>query len=59
VAEVGQQVPVVVIDDDDRLVLIDRYLRVAALKRRHRDTVATTWPVTEAEALVHRHHLAS
>jgi ParB family chromosome partitioning protein len=60
VAEIGQQVPVVVIDDDDRLVLIDGYLRVAALKRLHRDTVAaTTWPVTEAEALVHHHHLAS
>jgi hypothetical protein len=59
VAEVGQQVPVVVIRDADRLVLIDGYLRVEALRRLHRDTViATTWPVTEIEALVHHRHLA-
>jgi ParB-like chromosome segregation protein Spo0J len=59
VAEVGQQVPVVVIRDADRLVLIDGYLRVEALHRLHRDTVlATTWPVTEIEALVHHRHLA-
>jgi hypothetical protein len=48
VAEIGQQVPVVVIRDADRLVLIDGYLRVEALRRLHRDTaIATTWPVTE------------
>ncbi len=59
VAEVGQQVPVVVIRDADRLVLIDGYLRVEALRRLHRDTaIATTWPVTEIEALVHHRHLA-
>ena len=53
VAEIGQQVPVVVIRDADRLVLIDGYLRVEALRRLHRDTAtATTWPVTEIEALV-------
>ena len=58
-AEVGQQVPVVVIRDADRLVLIDGYLRIEALHRLHRDTaIATTWPVTEIEALVHHRHLA-
>ena len=58
-AEVGQQVPVVVIRDADRLVLIDGYLRVEALRRLHRDTaIATTWPVTEIEALVHHRHLS-
>jgi ParB-like chromosome segregation protein Spo0J len=59
VAEIGQQVPVVVIHDADRLVLIDGYLRVEALRRLHRDTaIATTWPVSEVEALVHHRHLA-
>lgn len=59
VAEIGQQVPVVVIRDADRLVLIDGYLRIEALRRLHRDTaLATTWPVTEVEALVHHRHLS-
>jgi hypothetical protein len=58
VAEIGQQVPVVVIRDADQLVLIDGYLRVEALRRLHRDTaIATTWPVGEIEALVHHRHL--
>lgn len=59
VAEIGQQVPVVVIRDADRLVLIDGYLRVEALRRLHRDTaIATTWPVSEVDALVHHRHLS-
>lgn len=59
VAEIGQQVPVIVVRDAERLVLIDGYLRVEALRRLHRDTVvATTWPLTEVEALVHHRHLA-
>jgi len=58
-AEIGQQVPVVVIAEGDRFVLIDGYLRVDALARLHRDTaVATTWPVSELDALVHHRHLA-
>jgi ParB-like chromosome segregation protein Spo0J len=60
VAEVGQQVPVIVIREGAEFVLIDGYLRVEALRRLHRDTVrATTWPVTEPEALVHHRHLAA
>lgn len=60
VAEIGQQVPVVLVNDDDRLVLIDGYLRVEALRRIGRDTaLATTWPVSEADALLHHHHLAT
>lgn len=59
IAEVGQQVPVVVIAEGDRVVLIDGYLRVDALARLHRDSVlATTWTVSEVEALVHHRHLA-
>lgn len=58
-AELGQQVPVVVVAETERFVLIDGYLRVAALRRLKRDTVAaTTWPLDEAEALIQRHHLA-
>jgi len=60
VAEIGQQVPVVVIAEGDRLVLIDGYLRVEALRRLHRDTAAaTTWPVSEVEALVQHRHLTA
>lgn len=59
IAEIGQQVPVVVIAEGDRMVLIDGYLRVEALGRLQRDTVlATTWSVSEVEALLHHRHLA-
>ncbi|HUS32450.1 MAG TPA: ParB N-terminal domain-containing protein [Kofleriaceae bacterium] len=58
VAEIGQQVPVIVIREDQRLVLIDGYLRVEALRKLGRDTAAATaWPVDEVEALLHRRHL--
>jgi hypothetical protein len=58
IAEIGQQVPVIVIRDAERLVLIDGYLRVEALRRLHRDTaVATTWPLSEIDALLHHRHL--
>jgi len=43
-----------------RFVLIDGYLRVEALERLKRDTVlATVWPMSEVDALVHHHHLSS
>jgi ParB-like chromosome segregation protein Spo0J len=59
VAEIGQQVPVIVIRDAERYVLIDGYLRVEALRRLHRDAViATAWSLSEVEALVHHRHLA-
>jgi ParB-like nuclease domain len=59
VAEIGQQVPVIVVRDAERYVLIDGYLRVEALRRLHRDTVlATAWSLSEVEALVHHRHLA-
>ena len=59
VAEIGQQVPVIVIRDAERFVLIDGYLRVEALRRLHRDTAtATTWPLSEVEALLHHRHLS-
>jgi len=58
-AEVGQQVPVIVVPRADRFVLIDGYLRLEALERLGRDTVeATTWVLSEAEALLQHHHLS-
>ena len=49
-----------VIAEADRLVLIDGYLRVEALRRLGRDQAsAITWPVTEPEALLQHRHLAS
>lgn len=60
VAAIGQQVPVIVIREGERLVLIDGYLRVDALRQLGRDTAAaTTWPVTESEALLHHRHLST
>lgn len=61
----GQQVPVVVVAAEAdstqaaRYVLIDGYVRVAVLQKLGRDTVlATEWPVSELDALVHYHHLS-
>jgi ParB/RepB/Spo0J family partition protein len=54
-AEVGQQVPIVVVkeDADGTFVVIDGYKRVRALRRLGRDTVtAGCWPGEEAEALI-------
>lgn len=59
VAEIGQQVPVIVIREHERIVLIDGYLRVEALRKLGRDTAAATaWPLTEIEALLHHRHLS-
>ncbi len=53
-ADVGQQVPVVVVAGDGvRHVLLDGYKRVRALVRLRRDTVrAVAWDLEEAEALL-------
>lgn len=52
-AEIGQQVPVVVVGDAERFVLIDGYKRVRALRRLARDVVlATRWELEEVEALL-------
>jgi ParB family transcriptional regulator, chromosome partitioning protein len=53
-AEVGQQVPIVVVQAaDGRFVVLDGYKRVRALRRLGRDTVgASCWPGEEAEALI-------
>jgi len=52
-AEIGQQLPVIVVDETDRFILIDGYKRVRALKRLARDTVrACGWQMPEVEALL-------
>ena len=54
-AEIGQQVPVVVVRGEapEQFVLIDGYKRVRALRRLGQDLVAgTCWDLREAEALV-------
>jgi ParB family transcriptional regulator, chromosome partitioning protein len=53
-SEIGQQSPVVVLEvEEQRVVLLDGYKRVRALKRLGRDTVqATKWELAEPEALL-------
>lgn len=54
-AEIGQQVPIVVVQEaaEAPFVVIDGYKRVRALRRLGRDTVgANCWPGEEAEALI-------
>ena len=52
-SEIGQQLPVVVVREEERFVLIDGYKRVRALKRLAQDTVhGTCWEVAEVEALL-------
>ncbi|MBV8773984.1 MAG: ParB/RepB/Spo0J family partition protein [Deltaproteobacteria bacterium] len=54
-ADVGQQVPIVVVKDaaTSQHVVIDGYKRIRSLRRLARDTVvASSWPGEEAEALI-------
>jgi ParB family transcriptional regulator, chromosome partitioning protein len=52
-AQIGQQLPLVVVAEAERFVLIDGYKRVRALKRLGRDTArATRWQVEEVDALL-------
>ena len=52
-AELGQQVPIVVVAGDDRIVVIDGHKRVRALRRLGQDTVrALAWQLSESDALV-------
>lgn len=51
--EAGQQVPIVVVEEFGRFVVIDGYKRVRALRRLSRDTVSVVvWPLTVPEALI-------
>lgn len=53
IAQVGQQMPIVVVRDGNAHVVVDGYKRVRALRRLRHDTAATTaWELSEADALV-------
>jgi len=53
IAQVGQQLPIVVVRDAQVPVVVDGYKRVRALRRLRHDTVlATAWELSEADALV-------
>jgi ParB/RepB/Spo0J family partition protein len=53
IAEIGQQLPIVVVRDGERFVVVDGYKRLRALDRLGHDTVrATEWGLGEAEALL-------
>lgn len=52
-AELGQQLPIIVVADAERVVLIDGYKRVRALKRLGCDTARVTrWQIDEVDALL-------
>jgi ParB/RepB/Spo0J family partition protein len=59
-AEIGQQLPIVVVETGGQYVVIDGYKRVRALRRLSRDQVrATVWAMEESEALVLEHRMRS
>ena len=55
-ADEGQRQPVLVVPRGERLVLIDGYCRVAAVRKLGRDTIlAMTLPLSERDALLFAH----
>ncbi len=57
-AEVGQQMPIVVVTSDARYVVVDGHKRIRCLHRLHRDTVmAVVWEMATGDALIFRHLL--
>ena len=53
IAEIGQQLPIVVVRDGERFVVVDGYKRVRALERLGHETArATEWTLAELEALL-------
>jgi hypothetical protein len=59
-ADVGQQMPIVVVTTDARYLVVDGHKRVRCLHRLHRDTVAAViWEMAACEALIFRHLLHS
>ncbi len=52
-AEQGQQVPIVVVSQDDSYLVIDGFKRLRCLQRLGSDTVrATLWDLEQSEALL-------
>jgi len=57
-AELGQQMPIVVVTGDARYVVVDGHKRIRCLRRLHRDTVAAVvWEMATCDALIFRHLL--
>ena len=57
-ADVGQQLPIVVVGTDSGHLVVDGHKRVRCLHRLHRDTVAAVvWEMAACEALIFRHLL--
>jgi ParB/RepB/Spo0J family partition protein len=57
-ADVGQQMPIVVVTSASQYVVVDGHKRVRCLHRLHRDTVAAViWEMPACEALIFRHLL--
>jgi ParB family transcriptional regulator, chromosome partitioning protein len=57
-ADVGQQMPIVVVTRDTRYLVVDGHKRVRCLHRLHRDTVAAVvWDMVASDALIFRHLL--
>lgn len=53
IAEIGQQIPIVVVVSDGQRVVIDGYKRIRALKRLAQDVVGVTvWEIAEPDALL-------
>ena len=54
-AEVGQQMPIVVVTSAPQYLIVDGHKRVRCLHRLHRDTVAAVvWEMAASEALIFR-----
>ena len=52
-SELGQLMPIIVLAEGDRYVVLDGYKRIRSLRRLKQDTVrATCWELEEAEALL-------
>jgi ParB/RepB/Spo0J family partition protein len=55
IADIGQQMPIVVVHGASPYVVVDGYKRVRCLRRLHRDTVAAViWDLAEPDALILR-----
>jgi ParB family transcriptional regulator, chromosome partitioning protein len=53
IAQVGQQMPIVVVREAQVPIVVDGYKRIRALRRlRHDTVVATAWELSEVDALV-------
>lgn len=58
IADIGQQMPIVVVRAHATPVVVDGYKRIRCLQQLHRDTVdAMAWELSDVEALIVRQRL--